>query len=229
MKIVPMSCELLDSMGTDLSVVNAARVSFAKESTFDFSSSGDMDLGKLRSNDAKLISYLAKHKHWTPFAHCFASFRIKIPMFVAMQLDKHTVGLVTNSVSRRYVDDEPEYFLPDSWRSRPENGIKQGSGVYLSEDDQETAWFHFHRTMEQSSDSYQELLTSGVAPEMARMVLPMNTMTERIWSGSLAAFARVCNLRLDPHSQKEIQELAGMVKAQLEPLWPVSFGALMEN
>lgn len=216
---------MLDSMGSDLTVVNAARVSFHKTSS-------EFDVAK----DSKLISYLAKHQHWTPFAHCFASFHVKVPMFVAMQLDKHTVGLVTNSVSRRYVDDEPEYYLPSSWRSRPDSSIKQGSGkdtidkIWWIEDD---SWYSVEDGVKESMAvahrRYTRMVECGVAPEQARMVLPMNTMTERIWSGSLAAFARVCKLRLDPHAQQEIQEVAQMVDAALQPLFPVSWEALKGN
>ena len=219
MKIVPMSVELVDHMGSDLSVVNAARVSFGKE------------VSEFREQDAKLINYLAKHNHWTPFAHCFLSFRIKVPMFVAMQLDKHTVGLVTNSVSRRYVDDEPEFWFPNVWRGRPVN-MKQGSDgeVQLSGDNTEfDGYYHPESVTEFALASYDRMITYGVAPEQARMVLPMNTMTERIWSGSLAAFARVCKLRLDSHAQQEIQEVAQKVAALVEPLFPASFKALLDT
>lgn len=210
-----MSCELIDYMGDDNTVVNAARVSFHKTAE-----------NYTKEQNDKLINYLAKHGHWTPLAHCFASFRIKIPMFVAMQLDKHTVGLVTNSVSRRYVDDEPEFWFPDEWRGRPEN-MKQGSsGVIADVDD---VGFNSNLSTAEALDSYNALLKLGVAPEQARMVLPMNTMTERIWSGSLAAFARVCKLRLDPHAQKEIQDFAQMINDNLETLYPVSWKALMQN
>jgi thymidylate synthase (FAD) len=211
MKITEMSVEYVDHLGSDLSVVNAARVSFAKVSS-EFSDS-----------DAKLINYLAKHNHWSPFAHAFASFRIKAPIFVARQLVKHQVGLAWNEVSRRYVDEEPEMFLPSSWRSRPETSIKQGSGTQ----EVELKDYFPLDVMKQCLQTYQSMLHDGVAPEQARMILPQNTMTEWIWSGSLAAFCRVCNLRLDPHAQSETRELVGALSALLEPLFPVSYKALV--
>lgn len=227
MKISEQSVTLIDNMGSDLSVVNAARVSFAKTSWWEYEDDPNGPLGRtdhLSEKDQKLIAYLAKHSHWTPFAHCFLSFRIKAPIFVARQLVKHQVGLAWNEVSRRYVDDEPEFYFPDVWRGRAENA-KQGSSeercdaVYdngtgdwndseamfdLYESDDEFARW----AMKMALEAYNRLLKSGAAPEQARMVLPQNTMTEWIWSGSLAAFARVCKLRLDPHAQKETQEVA---------------------
>ena len=236
MKLSEMEVTLIDFMGTDLSVVNAARVSFAKESEwerqhFDYiTNKEDIDLRELSDKDTKLINYLAKHKHWTPFAHTFASFRIKAPIFVARQLVKHQVGLAWNEVSRRYVDDEPEFWFPKEWRGRPVNA-KQGSGGILPtpyESDGiveyttegivgECLWF------------YQEMINKGYAPEQARMILPQNTMTEWIWSGSLAAFSRVCKLRLDAHAQLETQNIAKHIADNLVLLFPVSFNALMEN
>lgn len=214
MKIAKMSAELIDKMGSDLSVVNAARVSFAKEHK------------ELQDNDPKLINYLAAHKHWTPFAHCFLSFRIKAPIFVARQLVKHQVGLAWNEVSRRYVDDEPEFWFPEVWRGKPVNA-KQGSDGVVDLNRPE---------MLGASDSssyclfiYQILLNEGVAPEQARMVLPQNTMTEWIWSGSLAAFARVCKLRLDPHAQQETQEIARQIYDAVPAEFQYSWKALMEN
>lgn len=216
MKIVPMSVELVEHMGSDLSVVNAARVSFGKVSN------------ELTDKDNKLINYLAKHNHWTPFAHAFVSFRIKAPIFVARQLVKHQVGLAWNEVSRRYVDDEPEFWMPTEWRGRPVNA-KQGSNGVMAEAQPEMmlsqtlGW-----AMTACLNTYIDLLKVGVAPEQARMILPQNTMTEWIWSGSLAAFCRVCKLRLDPHAQEETRELVEGIKGLLEPLFPVSFTALTE-
>jgi len=211
MKIVPMSVELVDHMGSDLSVVNAARVSFGKVSN------------ELTDKDNKLINYLAKHNHWTPFAHAFVSFRIKAPIFVARQLVKHQVGLAWNEVSRRYVDDEPEFYFPDTWRGKPVNA-KQGSSEQTVEVDNN----YLKHDLENILSWYTNMINNGVAPEQARMVLPQNTMTEWIWSGSLAAFCRVCKLRLDPHAQEETRELVGGIKGLLEPLFPVSFTALTE-
>ena len=203
-----MNVNLIDVMGTDLSVVNAARVSFAKESN-EFS-----------DKDAKLINYLAKHNHWSPFGHASLQFRIKAPIFVARQLVKHQVGLVWNEVSRRYVDDEPEFFIPEQWRSRPENS-KQGSG-------EEIIIYNIESTMQFVKQTYQNLLKANVAPEMARMVLPQNMYTEWYWSGSLMAFARVCNLRCKDDTQFETQHIADCIDWHLHQKFPVSWGALRE-
>ena len=203
-----MNVNLIDVMGTDLSVVNAARVSFAKESD-EFS-----------DKDAKLIHYLAKHNHWGPFGHASLQFRIKAPIFVARQLVKHQVGLVWNEVSRRYVDDEPEFFIPEQWRSRPENS-KQGSG-------EEIIIYNIESTMQFVKQTYQNLLKANVAPEMARMVLPQNMYTEWYWSGSLMAFARVCNLRCKDDTQFETQHIADCIDWHLHQKFPVSWGALRE-
>jgi len=203
-----MNVNLIDVMGTDLSVVNAARVSFAKESN-EFS-----------DKDEKLIKYLAKHNHWSPFGHASLQFRIKAPIFVARQLVKHQVGLVWNEVSRRYVDDEPEFFIPDQWRSRPENS-KQGSG-------EEIIIYNIESTMQFVKQTYQNLLKANVAPEMARMVLPQNMYTEWYWSGTLMAFARVCNLRCKDDTQFETQHIADCIDWHLHEKFPVSWGALRE-
>ena len=195
-------------MGTDLSVVNAARVSFAKVSN------------ELSEKDEKLIKYLAKHNHWSPFGHASLQFRIKAPIFVARQLVKHQVGLVWNEVSRRYVDDEPEFFIPEQWRSRPENS-KQGSG-------EEIIIYNIESTMQFVKQTYENLLKANVAPEMARMVLPQNMYTEWYWSGSLMAFARVCNLRCKDDTQFETQHIADCIDWHLHQKFPVSWGALRE-
>lgn len=226
MKISKMSVELINSMGTDLDVVNAARVSFAKQhSEFD------------TEKDTKLINYLAKHKHWSPFAHAFLSFRIKAPIFVARQLVKHQVGLAWNEVSRRYVDDEPEFWFPEVWRGRPINA-KQGSSDVTFDKNDESLWIRGYDgyvflcaedVTQTALDWYNNAIKQGVAPEQARMVLPQNTMTEWIWSGSLAAFARVCKLRLDSHAQQETTEIAEMIGNLTAEHFPVSFAALMEN
>ena len=223
MKIAEMSVEYVDHLGSDLSVVNAARVSFNKESSYEFDiARGDK---KLSQKDIKLINYLARHKHWTPFAHAFVSLRVKAPIFVARQMVKHQVGLAWNEVSRRYVDEEPEFWFPKEWRGRPDD-MKQGSSGVVELDTRRMAP---QAIAEGNLLMYDSLLEQGVAPEQARMVLPQNTMTEWIWSGSLAAFCRVCNLRLDPHAQLESQELAGGIKAIVEPLFPHSFAALVSN
>lgn len=218
MKIASMNVELIDHMGSDLSVVNAARVSFQKESSYD-------DDGNLPQSDVKLIHYLAKHNHWSPFAHTSVSFRVKAPIFVARQLVKHTVGFSWNEVSRRYVDSEPEFYSPDCWRARADN-VKQGSSADCVEanDDMIRA---MTTVIRDSLMAYEYMLDEGVCPEQARMVLPQNTMTEWIWTGSVYAFARMCNLRLDSHTQQETREIAQMISDQMIELFPVSWKVLV--
>ena len=209
--------EYLDHMGNDLTVVNAARVSFDKEST------------SLSEQDKKLINYLAKHKHKSPFNHCFASFRVKAPIFVARQLQKHEY-LVWNEVSRRYVDSEPAFFYPyDGWRIKAEN-VKQGSSNDLAPYEINGEACHLYNiAADNALDAYTFMINNGIAAEQARMVLPQSMMTTWIWSGSLGAFAKMCSLRLDPHSQYETRLVAEKVAENLESLFPVSFKALMEN
>jgi len=220
-----ITVDLIDHMGDDLRVANAARVSFAKESEYQAYPSEDRGWDyKLSDKDTKLIHYLAKHGHWSPFSHCFLTFRIKAPIFVARQLQKHQVGLSWNEVSRRYVDTEPEFYMPDVWRKRAEN-VKQGSlddGFPVPTENMQM----FYKGM---VSHYNHLLANGVCPEQARMVLPQSMMTEWYWSGSLYAFARVCKLRLDPHAQKETREVAQWIADYSIKLFPVSWPALMNN
>ena len=200
-----MEVTLVDKMGTDLSVVNAARVSYAKtKEVFD-------------DKDEKLIKYLAEHEHWSPFAHASLQFRIKAPVFVARQLVKHQVGLVWNEVSRRYVDDKPEFFTPTSWRGRPKNS-KQGSDGEVHTDEE-----YYQRYVNGCKVYYHLLLNEGVAPEQARMVLPQSMMTEWYWSGTLYAFARVCNLRCKPDTQRETQEVANEIDRLTNEAFPYSW------
>jgi thymidylate synthase (FAD) len=219
LKTADIEVKLLNFMGDDLDVANVARVSFDKQSKCD-------QLGNLQEKDAKLIKYLADHDHWSPFAHCFAQFRIKAPIFVARQLVKHQVGLSWNEVSRRYVDSEPEFYVPVVFRGRAEN-VKQGSADNLDLGEQTSAYFTALDATADSLSRYEYLLKVGVAPEQARMVLPLNTMTEWIWSGSLMAFARVCKQRLDPHAQQECRDVASLMAMELHELFPVSWNALM--
>ena len=204
-----MKVELIDKMGTDLSVVNAARVSYSKtKEAFDV------------VKDEKLIKYLAEHEHWSPFAHASLQFRIKAPIFVARQLVKHQVGLVWNEVSRRYVDHAPELYKPDSWRGRPQNS-KQGSDGEVELD--QTINYNMETTMQNCLVLYKSLLQKGVAPEQARMVLPQSMMTEWYWSGTLYAFARVCNLRCKPDTQRETQEVANDIDRLTNEAFPRSW------
>lgn len=222
MKIVPIKVELIDKMGDDVSVVNAARVSFAKESEWKYSPEGKV----LGEGDRKLIKYLAEHNHWSPFSHAYASFRIKAPIFVARQLVKHTVGLSWNEVSRRYVSTEPEFYLPKTWRKSASN-VKQGSSDESSEYS-ENFEDSVYNLMDEALINYNWAIQNGICPEQARMVLPQNTMTEWIWSGSLYAFARVCNLRLDSHTQLETREVAQQISDYMIELFPESWNVLVK-
>lgn len=224
MKIVPIEVTLVDSCGSDLSVVNAARVSFHKESA--------LSDGVLQEQDVKLINYLAKHKHHSPFNHAFLTFRVKAPIFVARQLVKHKF-MPWNEVSRRYVDDEPEFYFPEVWRGRSDNA-KQGSS------EKEISYITLENfcgpvapetevLVDQMHSWYQILLKSGVAPEQARMVLPQNTMTEWIWSGTLGAFGDMLKLRLNPHTQKETRDVAELIAKEVSQLFPISLKAMLEN
>jgi len=210
-----MSVELVDKMGSDLSVVNAARVSFGKKPT------------AMTEGDKKLINYLAKHEHWSPFAHATLQFHIEAPIFVARQLVKHQVGLAWNEISRRYVDSDPEYFYPDTWRSRPVDK-KQGSGdetiVWLDRNQRVGA--AVNKVVELANDTYQKMLDAGISPEQARMVLPQNTITEWYWTGSLYAFARVCNLRCKEDAQEETRDVAWGIDKLARDNFPESWNAL---
>ncbi len=210
------SIELLEVFGSDLTVVNAARVSFAKESY-------EMSLA-----DEKLINYLAKHHHITPFFHPQIRLRIKMPIFVAREWFRHQIGLARNEVSRRYVDFDPEHWLPvDGIRARDPK-LKQGSKAENIENNDEV-----FKMIEDFTNSavgfYKNLLSLQVAPELARTVLPQSMYTEFIETGSLSAYARICGLRLDPTAQKEIRDYAGMLSSLLEKAFPVSWKALMAS
>ena len=209
-----MKVELIDSMGTDLTIVNSARVSFAKVSQ------------ELDEKDERLIHYLAEHGHWSPFAHAFLQFRIKAPIFVARQLVKHQIGLSWNEVSRRYVDEPPEFYNPTIWRGRPKNS-KQGSDGEV--EDQNTPKMILEQTNLLAFKHYNRLIEQGVAPEQARMILPQTMMTEWFWSGSLQAFARVCNQRLDHHSQEETQDIARQIQEHAVEKFPISWMALSDK
>ena len=219
----------IDHMGTDLSVVNAARVSFGKKSTWagqeDGLDDGEGGMGVLNGADSKLINYLAKHKHISPFGHAFASFHVKAPVFVARQLVKHKF-LRWNEISRRYVDDEPEFFVPDVWRGRSADK-KQGSDGEVKLGTLDAAIVS--DSPYDALSAYKALLKSGVAPEMARMVLPQSTMTEWYWSGSLDAFADMCNLRCKPDTQAETREAANQIDRIMIGLFPVAWDALTED
>ena len=207
--------ELIDHMGSDASVVNAARVSFGKR------------IKEMSEGDTKLIRYLAKHNHWSPFGHASVQFRIKAPIFVARQLVKHQVGLTWNEISRRYVDYEPEFYEVDKWRGRPVDK-KQGSS------EENIEWINRSIRTSALQDqvenvalaNYNLMIGAGVAPEQARMILPQSMMTEWYWSGTLYAFARVCNLRCAEDAQYETRIVANLINDECEKLFPISWTEL---
>jgi len=210
----------IDHMGNDLTVVNAARVSFGKKSEYIYSgvdTNGPLEKA-LHQRDVKLIRYLAKHKHISPFGHAFASFHVKAPIFVARQLVKHKF-LRWNEISRRYVDDEPEFYVPEVWRGRSEDKKQGSDGVVYPKTEVD---FNDYTALR----IYNELLESGVAPEQARMVLPQSMMTEWYWSGSLDAFADMCNLRCADDTQAETSIVADAIDEEMEQLFPVSWKEL---
>ena len=207
----------IDSMGTDLSVVNAARVSFGNQSKWN---PNFRDEPPLYPRDEKLIKYLAEHEHYSPFGHCFASFHVKAPIFVARQLVKHKF-LRWNEISRRYVDGPPEFYVPEVWRGRSADKKQGSEGIVDVGDWGDTNWACL--------TAYNDLLEQGVAPEQARMVLPQSTMTEWYWSGSLDAFADMCNLRCKPDTQYETRLVADQISVKMGDMFPVSWAALMSN
>ena len=223
-----MFCEFIDKMGTDKTVVDAARVSFSKRTQWakNIPATG---IYELSDKDKKLIKYLATHDHWSPFGHCSLSLHIGAPVFVARQLVKHQVGLTWNEVSRRYVDHPPEFYSPDTWRGRPVDK-KQGSSdetiAWLSR--QERVGGAVHKSTRHAAELYQRMIDAGVSPEQARMVLPQSMMTEWYWSGTLYAFARVCNLRCKPDTQEETREIAWKIDEIANKYFPVSWAALRD-
>jgi len=205
----------MDSMGTDRTVVNAARVSFAKHKD------------ELDSSDEKLIKYLAEHGHWSPFSHVFIQFKIDAPIFIARQLQKHQVGLAWNEVSRRYVDSTPEFYTPTEWRKRAKDK-KQGS---LSEP---IASQGIANAIKKEAEivcvnAYNALLRKDVCPEQARRVLPQDMMTSWYWSGSLYAFSRVCNLRLKEDAQEETRNVAQRISDHCAVEFPISWKNLVKE
>lgn len=225
-KIADIKVELIQCCGDDLTVVNAARVSFDKESEWNYVCQDD-ETGyrgdqELKQADAKLIYYLAKHKHKSPFNHSFITVKVKAPISAARQLVKHKF-MPWNEISRRYVSDEPEFYIPDVFRAKAEN-VKQGSSEEDSGYQRQDAILHSQRCL----NEYEERLSKGVCPEQARDALPLNTMTEWYWSGTLGAFADMLVLRLASGTQKESRIVAEKIKEIIEQLFPVSLKALLE-
>ena len=209
------SVTLMDHMGSDLTIVNAARVSFDKMSE------------ELTESDKKLIAYLAKHRHMTPFRHSQVQIRCKAPIFIARQLGKHQAGLSWNEVSRRYVDFEPEIHIPNEWRGRPDGSIKQGSAGLVSQlNTFEPVNKAYSDHITRSLELYDEMLKSNIAPEMARMVLPQSMMTEWVWSGNILALAHVYKERIAFEAQDEVRKFAHLLDNIIQPLYPVSWEQL---
>ena len=226
-----MKAELIDFMGSDLSVVNAARVSFDKRSDYELvESEPDPEEGwialefVLKEDDKKLINYLAKHDHWTPFAHTSISLRMQAPVPIRTQCFKHKQGLVENEESRRYISSKPTVFVPDAFRNAPVGGAKQGSsGEHYDSEFWKTV---YQANVDAMIRLYEEMIDDGVCPEQARFVLPQGCEVQWIWTGNVFAFANFFNKRTDPHAQRELQDLAKMVGEIIEPLFPVSWKAL---
>lgn len=210
-----MKAEYIDHLGDDLTVVNAARVSFNKFRT------------ELDESDKKLIGYLAKHKHWTPFAHPQITLRMTAPIPIRTQCFKHKVGFSENEISRRYVDETPKFFRP-VWRQR-HSSAKQGSGEEFSKPEALQYRSMYEQAIYHCLDAYERMIAGGVCPEQARFVLPQGMQTSWIWTGSLAAFARFYQQRSDPHAQVEVQVLAAQVSAIISDLFPVSWEALTQE
>lgn len=234
-----MKAEYLDHMGDDLAVVNAARVSFDKESEWEFEcdcvtdqsciDAGGCDCGcpetarQISDNDASLIKYLAKHNHWTPFAHTSIKLRMSAPVPIRTQCFKHKAGFVENEESRRYIKSTPEIYFPDEWRMAADN-VKQGSGGVHPRANQ---WDCLYSEAAQYCvNIYEDMIQDGICPEQARLILPQGAIVNWIWTGNLSSFARFVNQRTDPHAQKEVRDLANMASDIIAHLFPVSWVAL---
>ena len=209
--------EVIDWMGNDNAICDAARVSFHKKA----------EMFSVDKN-ASLLEYLARHDHWSPFAHGMLKFRFRAPIFIARQFQKHTVGFAWNEVSRRYVDDDPTFWVPKTLRKRPPN-MKQGS---VAEGEIDVTGQVFLNIVEPYADAvreYRDMLKTGICPEQARAFLPQSMMTEWIWTGSLQAWSRFVKLRADDHAQAECHEFAHAVRQSMYDYFPLATNALMEN
>jgi len=213
-----MRAEYVDHMGSDLSIVNAARVSFDKRSASDA-------IGGTKAHDAKLIRFLASHGHDLPFAHTAITLRMRAPIPIRTQCFKHKVGFVENEVSRRYVSTDPVIYVPAEFREAPTGGIKQGAGG--AHPSSASLLAEYVTACDAAVERYTRMIAEGICPEQARFVLPQGVLTEWIWTGSLLAFARFYNLRADAHAQREVQELARMVGKIIAPRYPLAWAALV--
>lgn len=211
-----MKVELIDVLGDDSRVVQAARVSFSKEAE-----------NYTDEQNEKLIKYLAKNNHWTPFGHPHITLRCSAPIPIRTQAFKSKVGFVENEESRRYISTKPELYVPEFFRSKPEGSIKQGSGEIHPRTDIHSLNYDIVTSL--ALNMYDIMIEDGVCPEQARFILPQGVLVNWIWTGSLMAYARFCNLRLDPHAQKEVQDLAGQVSKLIEPHFPISWSVLIDG
>ncbi len=215
-----MKVEYVCHMGDDLFVANVARVSFAKESK-QFTTREMMEKG----SDQGIIEYLAREQHWTPFGHPQITLRVKAPVPIRTQCFKSKIGFVENEESRRYISTEPELFVPEYFRSKPDGSIKQGSGGMHPFSEYWKGWYI--KSCNEAISIYNDMIKEGVAPEQARFVLPQGVYVNWIWTGSLQAYARFCKLRKDSHAQQEVQLIANEVDKIIAPLFPYSWKALM--
>jgi len=213
--------EYLMHCGSDNTIANTARVSMELDGEWK-----NLPANYTTEQRDKLIKYLARNQHTSPFRHNSITIRCEVPIFLARQLGKHQVGMSWNEVSRRYVDEPPEFWKPDLWRGRPDGSIKQGSSEEVTEATQFVVDDIYMNVLDVCEGSYQSLLDLGVAPEMARMVLPQSMKTQFIWTGSLMAFAHVYKLRIDGHAQKEAQDFAEELDKVIRPLFPVAWATL---
>ena len=224
-----VKAELLDYMGTDLDVVNAAKVSFSKESEWEWQTEYECgvpvsDTPILADKDKKLINYLATHDHWTPFAHTALKFRCSAPVPIRTQAFKHKIGMVENEESRRYISSEPEIYVPEFFRAKPEGSIKQGSGGKHYQSDM---WKEEYKAAVQGCvNLYLNMLQDGICPEQARFVLPQGAIVNWIWTGNLVSFANFYNKRTEATAQYEVRLLAESVGEKIAELFPVSWKAL---
>ena len=215
-----MRAEYITHMGDDLMIANTARVSFDK-TIEEFTYRKD----KPRGSDEGILEYLADHNHWTPYGHAIVSLRMKAPVPIRTQCFKHKQGFVENEESRRYISSSPELFIPDHFRNKPSGNAKQGSeGIHVGSD---LYLEVYKKQCESSIKIYENMVADGVAPEQARFILPQGCQVNWIWTGSLSAFSRFYNLRIDSHAQKEIQDLAKEVGSIIEPLFPVAWSKLV--
>lgn len=240
----------VDHMGTDQSIINAARVSFNKDSFKGESRTEEQDIGLLNylargcsstiwkddlltlehgTDDGETAAALLKEirtrpTHWSSFAHTAITIVCSAPVPIRTQAFKHQVGLTANEESRRYIDATPEYYIPE-FRSRPTGSIKQGSGLVHH---RAGYWMdRYDARCKAAIQEYEDMISDGVSPEQARFVLPQGTIVNWVWTGNLYAFANFYIARSDSHAQKEIQELAEQIDLILRPLFPKAWQALV--